>query len=216
MNVLAELQKRSRTVANAANLANQGQFRAVDSQESQDSQGVKAETALCAAPSAAPAVRVDIRPDLLTLADGLGLDRIIVHRLITADLADCAGFPIDALRAYLLALDDTATRWVGKVPLGDTAAIYCAHCGPVYVHPDIAAVLPVVNGWPRAAGCPWCFVRKAGGYVPRPRVSCETCVHWQPDTINSVAGVGGCASGHGTHYPMQRHGCGDFATEETK
>lgn len=120
---------------------------------------------------ASPADRDRMRAALLALADGLRLDRAIVQRLTTADLADCAGFPADALRAYVLALDDTATRQAGRVPLDDTAAILCQHCGPVYVHPAIAAVLPVVNGWPRALGCPWCFVRKAGGTIPRPRLS---------------------------------------------
>ncbi|MET4570624.1 hypothetical protein [Rhodanobacter soli] len=118
--------------------------------------------------SAARGDRDRMRAALLALADDLELDRAIIHRLTTADLADCAGFPADALRAYLVALDDTATRQAGKVAVGDTAAIYCARCGPVFIHPDIAAVLPVVNGWPRALGCPWCFVRKAGGTIPRP------------------------------------------------
>jgi len=109
-----------------------------------------------------------IRAALLALADGVGLDRAIVHRLTRADLADCVGFPAEALRSYLLALDDTATRQAGNVPSSDSAAMLCQHCGPVYVHPAIAACLPVVSGWPRALGCPWCFVRKAGGYIPRP------------------------------------------------
>ncbi|MGB3462465.1 MAG: hypothetical protein WBA33_10925 [Rhodanobacter lindaniclasticus] len=166
----------------------------------------------------APVSRGDcdrMRAALLVLADGLGLDRAIVHRLTTTDLADCAGFPSDALRVYLLALDDTVTRQAGKVPLDDTAAIRCERCGPVYVHRDIAAVLPVVNGWPRALGCPWCFVRKAGGYIPRPPVTCEGCRHFSADTINPTAGIGTCGSGHGMHYPMQHHGCGDYRPKGT-
>lgn len=164
-------------------------------------------------PKSAPASGGDrswMRAALLALADGLGLDRAIVHRLTTADLADCAGFPAAALRAYLLALDDTATRQAGKVPVGDTAAIYCARCGPVFIHPDIAAVLPVVNGWPRALGCPWCFVHKAGGYIPRPPVTCEGCRHFTPDTINPAAGMGTCGAGKGIHWPMARHICDEW------
>jgi hypothetical protein len=46
--------------------------------------------------------------------------------------------------------------------------MHCQQCGPVWIHPDIVAALPMVNGWPRALGCPWCFVRKAGGPIPRP------------------------------------------------
>lgn len=161
----------------------------------------------------APASRADhdrMRAALLALADGLGLDRAIAHRLTVADLADCAGFPADALRVYLLALDDTATRQAGRVPLDDTAAIHCERCGPVYVHPDIAAVLPVVNGWPRALGCPWCSIRKADGYISRPRVACDTCARFHPDSVNPVAGMGTCASGHGMHWAGERHTCASF------
>lgn len=149
------------------------------------------------------------RAALLALADRLGVDRAAVVRIPSAELPLWAGVPAELLPAYLLAADDTTTRQAGKVPLDDTAAIHCAHCGPVYAHADIAAVLPVVNGWPRALGCPWCAIRKAGGYVPRPHVTCEGCASFRPDPMNPAAGMGGCASGHGYHYPMQRHGCGD-------
>lgn len=154
--------------------------------------------------------RERIRTALLALADGLGLDRALVHRLTSADVDACHGLPVEILRAYLLALDDTATRWAGKVPEGETAAIYCERCGPVFTHPAVAAVLPVVNGWPRALGCRWCAIRKAGGYVPRPKVTCETCMHWQPDATGKTSGMGACANGHGSHYPMQLHVCGDY------
>ncbi len=214
MNVLAELQKRAHTVATPATPATQWRLSIVESQESQESQGMKVETALCPAPTADPAVRV-LRARLLALADRLGIDSAHVHRIAETDLALWATVPDGALRAYLLALDDTATRQAGKVPLTDTAAIHCERCGPVYVHRDIAAVLPVVNGWPRALGCPWCFVRKAGGYIPRPPVTCEGCRHFSADTINPTAGIGTCGSGHGMHYPMQHHGCGDYRPKGT-
>lgn len=152
----------------------------------------------------------DMRASLLVLADRPGIDHAAVVRLPSADLPAWATVPTEALPDYLRALGDVATRQAGKVPLDDIAPIHCAHCGPVFVHPAIAACLPVVNGWARAIGCPWCAIRKAGGAVPRPRIACETCTRFQPDTINPVAGVGTCASGHGTHHPMQRHGCGDF------
>ncbi|MEW9624689.1 hypothetical protein [Rhodanobacter geophilus] len=163
-----------------------------------------------------PAVRVDTRAALLALADRLGVDRAAVARIPSADLPLWAAVPGDHLPDYLRALGDAATRQAGKVPVDDTAPIYCAHCGPVFVHPSIAAVLPMVAGWPRALGCPWCAIRKAGGYVPRPCITCETCTTFQPDTVNPAAGVGTCVCGHGTHYPMQRHGCGDFQTTTTK
>lgn len=154
--------------------------------------------------------RPDTRAALLALADRLGIDRSTVVRIPSADLPLWSTVPADALPIYLRALDDVATRQAGKVSPDDTASIYCQHCGPVYVHPEVAAVLPVVNGWPRALGCPWCAIRKAAGAVPRPRVTCETCASFKPDTINPAAGVGSCNRGHGTYYPMQPHGCGDF------
>lgn len=155
---------------------------------------------------------VDARAALLALADRLGVDRAAVVRIPSADLPMWAAVPADALPNYLRGLGDASTRQAGKVPSTDTAAIHCAHCGPVFVHPVIAAALPVVAGWPRALGCPWCAIRKVGGIVPRPRITCETCASFKPDTINPAAGVGTCAIGHGMHYPMQRHGCGDFRT----
>lgn len=72
---------------------------------------------------------------------------------------------------------DTSERMAGRVPKGDTAAMICKGCGPVWIHPDIAAVLPVVNGWPRALGCPWCSVRKSGVAIPRPTITSRGCEH---------------------------------------
>lgn len=111
---------------------------------------------------------VDARAALLALADRLGVDRAAVVSIPSADLPLWAFVPVDALPDYLRGLGDAATRQAGKVPPTDTAAIHCAHCGPVFVHPSIAACLPVVAGWPRAIGCPWCAIRKSGGMVPRP------------------------------------------------
>jgi len=39
------------------------------------------------------------------------------------------------------------------------------------VNSGIAAALPVVTGWPRALGCPWCAIRKADGAIPRPNAA---------------------------------------------
>ena len=161
-----------------------------------------------------PADRYRIRAAMLALVDSLGLDHAIVYRLPEQDMALWAQVPPESLRAYVLALDDTATRQAGKVPRGDTTAIYCARCGPVWAHPDIAACLPVVNGWPRALGCPWCFIRKAGGYIPLPHVACGTCEHFTPDRINPPAGIGRCACG--PHYPMQQPACGMYRPVITK
>lgn len=136
----------------------------------------------------------DTRTALLALADRLGLDPARVHRIADADLVLWSAIPEVSLRAYLLALDDTATRQAGRIPAGDTAAIHCKGCGPVWVHPGIAAVLPVVGGWPRALGCPWCFVRRAGAYIPRASVECADCGQFNRDTVNPAAGMGACAA----------------------
>jgi hypothetical protein len=155
-----------------------------------------------------------LRTHLLALADADYLPAALVHRLHDLDVAACDGLDDPQLRAFLHQLHDTATRHAGKRPAGDTAPILCAHCGPIWAHPSIAAALPVVGGWPRALGCPWCFVRKAGGTIPRPPVACEGCAHYIPDTVNPDAGMGGCNVGHGSHYPMQRHACPDLAPDE--
>ncbi|MBQ4853744.1 hypothetical protein IMW82_03495 [Rhodanobacter sp. B2A1Ga4] len=122
--------------------------------------------------------------------------------------------PLDAcqLAALELMQSDTDDRHAGRVPAGDTARMWCKGCGPVWIHPDVAEVLPVVDGWPRALGCPWCFVRKAGGNLPRPSVACEGCRHFTPDTINPAAGMGTCGAGKGMHWPMARHICGNHST----
>jgi len=111
-----------------------------------------------------------LRAHLLPLAAGAGIDADHVHRLHDLDVAACIGLDDRQLAAYLSMLADAANRHAGRVPEGDTAAMHCEQCGPVWIHPTIAAVLPVVDGWPRALGCPWCFVRRAGGVTPRPPV----------------------------------------------
>jgi hypothetical protein len=152
------------------------------------------------------------RTHLLALAAAEWIDAGHVQRMTDADLADwiAAGLDDGQRRAFLHLLDETASRHAGRVPETDTAAMLCQHCGPVWTQPAIAAVLPVVDGWPRALGCPWCFVRKAGGCIPRPSITCGDCQHFTPDTINPPAGMGTCNRGHGTHYPMTAHRCASF------
>lgn len=214
MNALAELRKRACTPANPAN---QGRQRVADSQDSQDSQRVEVEKHfLTLAVSAPLAVLADtlkpLRAHLLALATAEGMDANHVHRLHDLDVAACIGLDVRQLADYLALLVDTADRHAGRVPLDDTAAIHCEKCGPVWIHPSIAEVLPVVDGWPRALGCPWCFLRKAGGYIPRPSVTCEGCRHFTPDTINPAAGIGTCGADKGMHWPMARHICGNHST----
>lgn len=124
--------------------------------QSQESQPVPVDT---------PAIRFR----LLRHAESLGVDPALIRRLPEVDLIGYAGAPDHLLRDFVELTMDSADRQAGRVPWGHTAPIHCTHCGPVWAHPSIAAALPMVGGWPRAAGCPWCHVRKAGGYIPRPR-----------------------------------------------
>jgi hypothetical protein len=108
------------------------------------------------------------RERLLGLAAVEGIDPVLVHALTAGDLASCIEHTDDVLRAYLRALRDTALRERGWAPDDETATIRCARCGPVYAHPAVARVLPVVNGLPTAVGCTWCHNRGAGLPIPRP------------------------------------------------
>ena len=153
----------------------------------------------------------DLRLALLALVGRHGFNAAHIHRLKDPDVAACAGLDDAQLVAYLALLDDSAVRWAGKRPAGHDAAILCHHCGPVWAHPDIAAVLPIVGGWPRALGCPWCAIRKAGAYIPRPPVQCMGCVDYQAGPINPAAALGRCAKGKDSHYPMQKHTCDVFS-----
>lgn len=122
--------------------------------------------------------RAALRCGLAALADHLNIATDRLERIDDEWLALLVRMPTDSLPTFLLALHDMATRHAGEVPADDTAVICCAGCGPVYAHPTTAAVLPVVDGWPRALGCPWCAIRKTGGQVPRPNIDCTGCARF--------------------------------------
>lgn len=209
MNALAELQRRARPVATSATTARQ---QAQVSQLSQLSQGGACEKRAATLP-----LRPELqgaRLHLLALAEAADLPAALVHRLHDLDLAACDGLDDPQLRAFLRQLRDTAMRHAGERPPEDTATILCAHCGPVWAHPTLAAALPVVGGWPRALGCPWCFVRKAGGTFPHPPVACDGCARFASDAINPRAGMGTCTAGQRMHYPTQRHACAAFTPDK--
>lgn len=156
------------------------------------------------------------RARLVRLAKAGDRDPALVDRLPVADLPSHSGMDDAQLSALLSMLSDDADREAGRVPTGDTAAILCRSCGPVWVHPTIAAALPVVGGWPRALGCPWCFIRARGIAIPSPHVRCKMCRHRIPDTINPALGMGRCAVGNeSATWPAMRHHCGDFLPMET-
>lgn len=106
---------------------------------------------------------------LLKLAEADNHDFRLVQALGDALLRECHSYSDAQLRALLSMVADGADRRALRRPSGDTAGVWCRKCGPVWVHPSIAAVLPVVSGWPQALGCPWCFVHPAHGeHIPRP------------------------------------------------
>lgn len=139
----------------------------------------------------------------------------VTHTACEVELAVSSrlGVADEAMPDYPEISDDNTVRRAGKVPTSDAAPIHCIRCGPVWAHPSVAAALPMVDGWPRALGCPWCLVRKAGGYIPRPRVSCERCGHFTADPVNPAAGMGTCKKGPAPHYPMALHICADLTTQ---
>ena len=213
MNALTELRKRAHTAANPANPANQGSEQVDDSQDSHDSQGVDSKSGISA--TSASALKAE-RTRLLALAAAEGIDAAHVHRMPDADLTAwiAAGLDDGQCRMFLRRQDETVSRHAGRVPLDDTAPMYCQCCGPVWTHPNDAAVLPVVDGWSRSPDCLWCAVRKAGGYIPRPPIACGDCQHFTRDTINPPAGMGTCRIGQGTHYPMETHRCASFGPDK--
>lgn len=156
-----------------------------------------------------------VRLRLVRLANAKGRDPALVDRIAVADLQDYTGMDDAQLIALLSMLSGDADREAGRVPTGDTAAILCRACGPVWVHPAIAAALPVVGGWPRALGCPWCFIRARGTAIPRPHVSCADCRHRVPDPINPAQGWGCCAIGNeSATWPCRKHRCKIFRPKE--
>ncbi|WP_297926382.1 hypothetical protein [Metallibacterium sp.] len=150
------------------------------------------------------AERDELRARLRELADREGLPLAPVDGLTDADLAPENGAPMlgDAgLIRWLHVLAENARMQQGIAPPGWTQPSHCHHCGPVSLWPGAPATV---------LGCPWCHVRRAGGKVPRPAVTCATCAHQQlrPDT--SDTGMHACGKGHGLHFAGERHGCGDW------
>lgn len=97
---------------------------------------------------------------LLDLAIDEELPGGTLAALSAADLRACADDPPDALRAFLRALARFQRMAAGNVPEGWTHAAECAGCGPVLLWPG--APLAVI-------ACPWCWHRKAGRTIRRPR-----------------------------------------------
>lgn len=182
--------------------------------------GTVATVATVAVANPVTADAVVIRDHLLVLAESEYRDPVLVRALSESFLRDLHGMGDDALRALLAMLADDADRRALRRPRNDTGAMLCRSCGPVWIHPSIAAVLPVVDGWPRALGCPWCLIHPKGGMdIPRPPVTCADCQHYQPDSVNPAQGCGSCVIGihqRGGGYPFRQRQCKAFQPKELR
>lgn len=155
-----------------------------------------------------------IRGRLMELLEAELIDGHLIARLPDADLGDLAGLPDSALEAFARSLRDSDLREHGKRPKHETAPALCRHCGPIWLHPAVAAVVSLLDGWPRVLGCPWCHVRNRIA-IPRPPVTCGDCEHFARDTVNPKEGAGACKAGQNPKrpWPMASRQCGHFQPE---
>ena len=143
----------------------------------------------------------DLRATLRRLAIEEGLPAALVDRVTDADLHPDHGAHLlsdTGLRRWLHVLDENARMRQGMDPPGWTQASYCHRCGPVLLWQGAP---PVV------LGCPWCHVRRAGGHLPRPAITCATCTHQQLQRDTSEAGMHGCGKGTGMRFALELHPC---------
>ena len=146
----------------------------------------------------------DLRAKLRHLAEAENLPPAIVDGLPDGDLdPDNGAHLLDdaALRRWLHVRTDNERMRQGIAPPGWTQASHCERCGPVRLW--TGAPLHVI-------GCPWCHVRRAGGIVPRPAVTCATCAHQQPRPGTSYAGMHACAKGRPLHFALELHVCTEW------
>ena len=143
----------------------------------------------------------DIRERLLAIARYEFLDDELITSLRKSDIMECEGLPHDVLLAYVLALADADLRERGKCPRDETAPALCRHCGPIWIAPEVAAMAPIVDGWARVLGCPWCHVKNRKP-LPRPAVTCSACKQFQRDKINPRDGIGTCLQNVDQEKPL--------------
>ncbi|WEN13862.1 hypothetical protein PY254_11470 [Rhodanobacter sp. AS-Z3] len=150
MNVLAQLQERSKSSANPANRANLAPVTAVDSHDSRDSQGE--------IPLRDFLSLRRLRMRLLYLSEDFHLEAVHVHRLPDEDVQACAGLGDAELVAYLLRLTDDAEQ-KARAPI-TTPILACGDCR--HFTPDHTNPL---------TGLGYCSAGK-GAYYPMKRHRC--------------------------------------------
>jgi len=110
------------------------------------------------------------------------------------------------------------TRERGKRLANETVPAMCQSCGPIWLSPEIAAAAPVVAGWPRVIGCPWCHVKNRRA-LPRPVVACIDCERFERDRVNPAGGMGRCPidlAKRPLPFPHARRECRGFAPSSQK
>lgn len=142
----------------------------------------------------------------------------VVDRLSVDDLAECRLLSDETLHAYLVALTDTHERMKGKAPWGWTAPAMCAHCGPVWLHPDVVQDLhPIPESRYRyALACPWCPEHAEGRLFARPHVTCASCARFAPNENNPDAGLGRCVPLASGQWPLTSHACAHFRVSQSR
>jgi hypothetical protein len=149
------------------------------------------------APDLAP-----LRANLLAICRSHGLPERLAIELPGADLAGCDELTAEGLLHFLRCRLERESMQRGIAPAGWTQASYCIRCGPVKLWPG-APVSDLI-------GCPWCHVRRSGGTLPRPAVTCATCTHQQRRKDTSDAAMHACGKGHGLHHAHALHRCTDW------
>lgn len=187
--LLAALRADSGTVpaANLAIVANLHPVPLPIFADSQDSQGIEVETGAVQAARLLAAIRAEFHADAL-----IGTS--------DATPADLARLDDQQLWTYVQLLAEADLRERGRVPADETAMALCRRCGPVWIQPHVATVAPVLTGWPRLLGCPWCHVKNRRA-MATPKITCGTCQHFTRDAINPGEGMGACGAGQDPARP---------------
>lgn len=172
--------------------------------------------ALLRCPRDATTQQAEVRGRLIAIAEADLFDVALLDSQDADDLALLVSLDDNGLRAFLQCLHDANLRERGQCPADEAAHALCRSCGPVWIAPEVAKLAPIIEGWPRVLGCPWCHVRNRQA-MPRPAVQCGDCRHFTPDPVNPGAGMGRCGidreprNSEPMFYPGARRECERFA-----
>ncbi|SFN14905.1 hypothetical protein [Dokdonella immobilis] len=157
----------------------------------------------------------DVRGRLIRIAEADLFNVALLDSQEADDLALLANLDDNGLRGFLQCIHDDSLRVHGHCLPDDTARALCRSCGPVWIGPEVAALAPIIEGWPRVLGCPWCHVKNRQA-MRRPAINCGDCRHFIPDPVNPGAGMGRCGidrepkESEPMHYPDAQRECEKF------